>query len=137
MRIPYALVVALPLLAATPLAAQRAAPPILRAGGQTVRVRLVDGSSARPLANAAVEIWSDNGIRCFRAPCPTNGTRWQGHADAAGVVVIPRAVLQASTSITTPGYEGDLVQDARQQRDNTWKMPMKRTGAAGQGQGRM
>ncbi len=136
MRIPYA-VVALALLAATPLAAQRPAPPILRARGETVRVRLLDGSSARPLANVPVEIWSDNGIRCFRAPCPTNGTRWQGHADAAGVVVIPRAVLQATTSITTPGYDGDLVQGARQGRDGTWNMPMRRTGAPAQGQGRM
>ncbi|HEV7703982.1 MAG TPA: hypothetical protein VGO46_06795 [Gemmatimonadaceae bacterium] len=37
---------------------------ILQASGDSVRVQLLDAAAAKPLANADVELWPDNGIRC-------------------------------------------------------------------------
>ncbi len=131
MRAALALAAVLALLGTAPAQAQRRH-SILQAGGGSVRVRLLDERS-KPLANAPVEVWSDNGIRCIRAPCPTNGRKWQGRTDAAGFVVVPRSELQASTTITAPGYAGDLIQGAQQGPDGTWKLRLRASrGAAPQ-----
>jgi hypothetical protein len=95
-------------------------PSILHAKGETVRVRLLDASSGRPIANADVELSSDNGIRCVQAPCPTNGKEWRGRSDAAGQVMIPTSTLQAVTSITTPGHHGDLIEDSEPADSGGW-----------------
>ncbi len=120
--LPLALVLAL-----APACAHAQRPSILQVPDSAVRVRLAS-PRGRPVADAPVEIYSDNGIRCIRAPCPTNGTEWRGRSDAVGIVVIPTRVLQASTTITTPGYQGDLVQGARHQRDGTWRMKLSPAG---------
>jgi hypothetical protein len=95
-------------------------PSLLNVIGETVRVRLLDASSDRPLSNADVELWSDNGVRCIKAPCPTNGTQWTGRSDAAGDVVIPTSVLQPVTTIRTPTHEGDLIRDSEPADSGRW-----------------
>jgi hypothetical protein len=130
MRFTLALVAAL--LAGSACQAQRppgARPAILQVRDSTVRVRLLN-PAGRPLAGAPVEIWSDNGIRCIRAPCPTNGTSWHGRSDARGLVVIPTRVLQASTTLTTPGYEGDLVEGARPGSHGLWSIRLAAGGGS-------
>ena len=47
-----------------------------------MHVRLLDAATAKPIANTDVELWSDNGIRCIKAPCPTDGKQWKGTSDA-------------------------------------------------------
>jgi hypothetical protein len=93
---------------------------ILHAKGDSVRIRLLDAVSGRPVANVDVELWSDNGIRCVQAPCPTNGQAWTGRSDAAGQVVVPTSAVQAVTSVRTPGREGDLIGDSESAGRGGW-----------------
>ncbi len=88
-------------------------PSILQAQGDTLRVQLVDALSAEPLADAPVQVWSDNGVRCIRAPCPTGARSWSGRTDAGGWLRLPRTALQAASSVETPAHAGDLIEDSR------------------------
>ena len=121
-RLAATLAVATTLLAVLPVSAQRpgARPSIRQARGTTVRVQLVDARSARPLANADVQIASDNGIRCIRAPCPTNARRWGGRSDATGYVVVPTSIIQQATTISAGRASGDLVQDSEPGPGGAW-----------------
>jgi hypothetical protein len=113
MRLAAAVLVSL--ACRTPAGAQpapNARPPILRGAGDTLRVRLLDAATGRPLAGAAVTVYSDNGIRCDRAPCPTNGRTWQGRTGATGWLALPRTEIQQTVSVSTPTRYGDLVGDA-------------------------
>ena len=76
---------------------------ILKGAGDSVHVRLLDAVTAKALANADVELWSDNGIRCVKAPCPTDGKQWKGTSDASGRVTIPKASLNTTANIK-PGH---------------------------------
>jgi hypothetical protein len=79
--------------------------PVINADRLTVLNLLVqDKATNQPIAHQAVTIYSDNGIRCIKAPCPNNGKQWQGKTSDRGVVSIPRSVIQSSTSITVAGY---------------------------------
>jgi hypothetical protein len=91
----------------------------------TVSIRLLD-FSAIPIPNTAVEIYSDNGIVCRKAPCPTNSKQWSGRTDGNGFVTVPTNMLQAATSITTTAYGGDLVKDARRESGGTWSIRLER-----------
>jgi hypothetical protein len=94
----------------------RSLPPILRTKGDTVRVQLFDARSGVPIANTGVVVSSDNGIRCVRAPCPTNAQSWTGKSDAKGIVAVPTNAFQAVTSIATTTYaSASLIDDAEQQ----------------------
>ncbi len=102
----------------------RPRPSILKVGGDSVQVKLVDALDARPLANAEVQLSSDNGIRCVRAPCPTASRSWQGRTDAGGRVTIPTNVLQASSSVTAAGEEGDPIEDSEPESSGVWLTPL-------------
>jgi hypothetical protein len=95
---------------------------ILQVKGETVRVKLLDEFSGEVISNSDVEVSSDNGIRCCRAPCPTNGKHWGGRSDANGYVVIPTDVLQQSTRISTPAHRGgkDLISGSEEDIDGVW-----------------
>jgi hypothetical protein len=95
---------------------------ILEVNGETVRVKLLDAFSGEVISNSEVRVYSDNGIRCFRAPCPTNGKKWKGRSDANGYVVIPTNILQRSTDISTPAYRGgkNLIGGSEQDNDGAW-----------------
>ncbi len=73
--------------------------------GNVARVKLIDASTARIISNAYVEVRSNNGIRCRRAPCPTNSQSWRGASGADGVLRIPSHIIQHSTSLTVAGYQ--------------------------------
>jgi hypothetical protein len=96
------------------------APSMLHAKGESVRVQLLDVASGRPIANAEVEVSSDNGVRCVQPPCPTNSQQWTGRSDASGQVVIPKTALQAVTTVKTPGHDGDLIEDSEPAGDGGW-----------------
>lgn len=109
-------------IVAASVSAQRPArsPSILDVKEKTVRIRLMDALSALPISNNDVRVYSDNGIRCSMPPCPTNGMEWKGRTDAGGYLVVPRAMLQAATSITTRAHEGDLIRDAEKDVAEGW-----------------
>ena len=88
--------------------------------GATVKVQLLDAFCGQVMANSAVEVSSDNGIRCAIPPCPTDDKQWQGKSDAAGVTLIPTSVLQFETTITTPAHHGNLVEDSEKAAGDFW-----------------
>lgn len=68
-----------------------------------VRVQVFDVYSGLALANADIEVTSDNGIQCRQAPCPTNGQTWSGRSDGSGVLVIPPSAIQFNTYVKVEG----------------------------------
>ena len=95
---------------------------ILQAKGETVRVKLLDEFSGEVISNSDVEVSSDNGRRCIRAPCDTNNKEWRGRSDANGYVVIPTEFLQQTTDISTPSHRGgkDLISGSERAMDGAW-----------------
>ena len=87
-----------------------------------LHVTVLDSASGRPLQHFDVRIESDNGIRCIRAPCPTNAVRWTGHTDKKGVVAVPAKVVQSSMSISAAGHTHarNLVRDASKTTPHDW-----------------
>ena len=97
---------------------------ILQASGDSVRVQLLDAATAKPFANAEVELWSDNGIRCIKAPCPTDGKQWKGTSDANGRVTIPKSTLNTTANIKTASFNGDLTNDATSDAKGGWSIEL-------------
>jgi hypothetical protein len=97
---------------------------ILKAPGDSIHLRLLDAATAKPLANAEVEMWSDNGIRCIKAPCPTDGKQWKGTSDAAGGVTLPKSALNTTANIKSAAYTGDLIGDATSDGKGAWNVEM-------------
>jgi hypothetical protein len=97
------------------------APSILDVKADAVRVRLLDASTGRPIANADVKLRSDNGVRCIQPPCPTNVRQWTGRTDAAGGVIVPTRILQPVTTINASRYEGDLISDSEPGDSGRWE----------------
>ncbi len=97
---------------------------ILHASGDSVYVRLLDAATAKPIANTEAEVQSDNGIRCIKAPCPTDGKQWKGTSDTDGRVVIPKSALNKTANIHTAKYDGDLVGDATSDGKGLWSIEL-------------
>ena len=97
---------------------------ILHASGDSVHVRLLDAATAKPIASTDVEVQSDNGIRCIKAPCPTDGKQWKGTSDADGRVTIPKSALNTTAHIKTAAYDGDLVGDATSDAKGEWNIEL-------------
>lgn len=93
---------------------------ILKAGGPTVTVQLIDVSTGHPVREETLRLVSDNGVRCMRAPCPTNTRSWEGRSDTQGFVHIPTSQIQVSTQIETESLTGDLIGDSEAASDTVW-----------------
>jgi len=87
-----------------------------------LKLLLLDKRTRKPLRLTALEIYSDNGIRCIKAPCPTNGIEWKGKTDARGYVVVPGQIRQNSMTITALGYSrgGELNSDSMKRGKDYW-----------------
>lgn len=97
-----------------------------------LRLRVIDGATGKPLGNTAVEIYSDNGIRCIKAPCPTDGVRWAGRTDARGFVKVPGRVRQRSMAISVAGYRGkDLTRESKKEAAGVWVIALDAEGRPG------
>lgn len=68
-----------------------------------LQVQIVDRNQ-RPIANKLTDIYSDNGLDCYKEPCPNNKKHWRGRTDRQGIIVIPKQLIQAATSIDINGY---------------------------------
>lgn len=81
-----------------------------------VELLILDRATYKPIGNRATQVYSNNGIRCVTTPCPTNTKNWEGTTDRQGVVLIPKQVIQSSTTLTLNGYAAaDLGKDLQQQ----------------------
>ncbi|HYE75861.1 MAG TPA: hypothetical protein VEF04_21130 [Blastocatellia bacterium] len=78
---------------------------LLTSQKQEYKIKLIDEATKKPVAQKKVRIYSDNGIRCIKAPCPTNGKEWKGESDANGVIIIKEEFVQNSMTLTAEGYE--------------------------------
>ena len=99
-----------------------------------LQVRVIDAGTQKALANTDVDVYSDNGIRCIQAPCPTNGMSWRGRTDKHGVVVIPDSVVQYSMTIGAPGYRAVGITRSKFRRRQTVALErdvVERTSCAG------
>ncbi len=91
-----------------------------------LKLLIKDKQTGRRLANKTVKIYSDNGIRCIQAPCPTNGKSWTGKTDKQGFVIIPNDMRQRSMSLDIKGYSGEeLTRAARKLSENSWVIALK------------
>jgi hypothetical protein len=75
-------------------------------GTGVLKLSVIDGTTNKPVANRSVQIDSQNGIDCIKAPCPTNSKHWEGRTNRQGVVFIPQKVVQSYTLLTVNGYAG-------------------------------
>ncbi len=92
-----------------------------------LQLLVIDKATKKPLANQSVSIYSDNGIRCIQAPCPTNGKNWKGKTDKHGNLTIPNNIRQASMTIEIAGYGAEeLNRSARKVNKNSWVIMLER-----------
>ena len=103
---------------ARPLVARKDTPSVDRTKKSDLKLKLIDRLTRKPIKNTEVEIYSDNGIRCIRPPCQTNGIKWTGKTDARGVVVVPGKIRQRSMTISADGYNGgkDIIKEAKKNK---------------------
>jgi hypothetical protein len=90
-------------------------------------LKVIDKATRRPLANKAIEIHSDNGIRCIKAPCPTDAMTWDGTTDERGYVLVPGEKRRTSMNIRAVGYGrgADLTKDSIKRNKNCWVIALK------------
>ena len=70
----------------------------------SVSITLVNKTSGKPIPHTKVSIYSDNGIRCIQAPCPTNSKSWEGVTGQDGVITVPKSNIQSATYVSPEGY---------------------------------
>lgn len=102
--------------------------PATQVTASDLSLRVVDRRKRVPLAHRKVFIYADNGMRCIRAPCNTNGAQWEGKTDAKGNVTVPGQFRLASMSIWAEGYGArvDLIDDAVRIKPNSWRIALRR-----------
>src|SRR5690348_15763644 len=83
-------------------------PSILDASDDTVRVRLLDAATGRPLARVPDSVDGVQVVLCSTPPCPPLRTHWAGRTDAIGWIALPRTVIGNSTMVRTPAHGGDI-----------------------------
>lgn len=94
--------------------------------GDQIKLKLVDADTARIIINRKVEIHSDNGIRCIKAPCPIDEKEWKGTTDNEGIIYFPKETMNTSTTITAEGYKSgrDLQADIDKISENYWTIEL-------------
>ncbi len=84
-----------------------------QSAANVVEVRLVDASTTQIIPNASVEVRSQNGNICKKAPCPQNSLSWKGVSGADGVLRIPSHIIQHLTTVKVAGYLAINFKEAR------------------------
>ncbi len=76
---------------------------------EMVTIELVDAGTGEVVANTKVVFYSDNGVRCVMAPCPTDTKRIETKSDAIGRVKIEKTAFNVTNSLVAEGYEGKIL----------------------------
>lgn len=71
----------------------------------TFTIQLVNNKTREVLAGATATVVSDNGVRCVKAPCPTQQQTWEGRADAEGGVHVPPDIVNQVMTVTVKGFK--------------------------------
>ena len=88
---------------------------------KTLNLHLIDSSSAMPLPKLALQIDSDNGRKCVKKPCATNGKHWEGSTNKQGIAIVPGNLAQYSMRLMAVGYRGvDLNKKATKISTSKW-----------------
>ena len=91
-----------------------------------LKLLIRDKRSGKPLTKKNVKIYSDNGVRCIQAPCPTNGKTWTGKTDKRGYIVVPNEIRQNSMTLSIAGFNGaELNRSAQKLSKNSWVIALK------------
>lgn len=119
--VPLCLILSLPVMSsfviARPLLTRKNTVGAERMKKADLKLKLIDRLTRKPIKNTDVEIYSDNGIRCIKPPCETNGIKWAGKTDARGVIVVPGKIRQQSMTISAKGYSGkDIIKEAKKNK---------------------
>lgn len=56
----------------------------------------MDAKNGEPLINTKISAFSDNGVRCIQAPCPTEGKSWEDTTNSKGIVNIPSSFINSN-----------------------------------------
>lgn len=97
------------------------------------KLQLIDAQSAKPIANQEIRVDSDNGIRCFRAPCNTDFQRWTGNTNAEGWIEIPQEKINKVTSITCENLKiGRGLEDEEPSRSGGFILDLEPTSSMSQ-----
>ena len=98
----------------------------IQAQPSTLKILITDKKTGKSLAHKAVQIYSDNGVRCIQAPCPTNGKNWTGKTDRRGYIIVPNEIRQKSMTLTISGFNGEeLNRSARKLSKDSWVIALK------------
>src|SRR4029078_11316845 len=79
-----------------------------------------DAVDQKKITNTKVTLYSDNGMRCIKAPCPTNGRSWDSTTDKNGRVSVPIGMGGASMTFTLDGYEPVEMHEGTYISQSTW-----------------
>ena len=98
----------------------------IQAQPSTLKILITDKKTGKALAHKAVQIYSDNGVRCIQAPCPTNGKNWTGKTDKHGYIFVPNEIRQNSMTLSINGFNGEeLNRSARKLNKDSWVIVLK------------
>lgn len=73
--------------------------------GADLRLQLRDHTTGSALRRVPVHVMTDNGVRCMKAPCPTDARNWNGRTDNGGRLTIPADIVNRVMNVTPNGYE--------------------------------
>lgn len=90
--------------------------------GDYFSVKVIDASSQKPIVNTTVDIVSDNGIRCIKAPCPTDTKKWSGKTNMDGVISVPSKILNTVTNISVNGYRSRYLSNSTEKTGNNYSL---------------
>ena len=98
-----------------------------------VDIRAVDSRTGSAIANVEVRVSSDNGIRCVRAPCPTDFKTWTGRSDSSGHVSVPATAFSVDPRFQAQGYEAAASLPPEAARAANWQIELDPAGSSTEG----
>lgn len=91
----------------------------------SLHVTFINTKTHLPIRNSLATLYSDNGVRCVQAPCPTNGKTWTGKTNQIGQLTIPAADVNASMTFYLTSYQAaELHTSGKQQPDGSWTLSL-------------
>ena len=104
---------------------------ILFAGKKPQTVRLIESTTARPIANAEIRLRPDSMIGCEKAQCAADGSMWKARTDRTGHVVIPKRFIDMQATVELDPYMDDLLDNATLEKSGEWVLELTRKDSSG------
>lgn len=84
-----------------------------------ITLTLLDQSSQSPLKLIKVVFYNDDGIRCIKAPCPTNTKSWSVTTDQYGKVNVATKNVQNEVTVTPENYQPQKLEKVTEGQSQT------------------